>query len=417
MTLRSILSLCATLVLAACVTAPPPPPARPPVTPTPTPPVTPTPSTPPRPTGPVVKAPVPASDADAKYIPVTWAALPGWNVANLAEGFSAFSESCKALGKRAGWRASCDAAAQVDARQPDAVRQFYQTRFTPYRLSDGDKLQGLVTGYYEPLLRGDSQRSARGRYPIYAPPADLLTVDLASIYPELKNLRLRGRVQGNKVVPYWTRSEIEVGRGVERAEVLAWVEDPIELFFLQVQGSGRVELANGELMRVGYADQNGFPYKSIGKWLIDKGELTAGQATMQGIQAWAQANPARLAELLNSNPSYVFFRRLNNTQGGPLGALGVPLTDGYSIAVDPRYTPLGAPVWLSTSYPMSNQPLQRLMYAQDTGGAIRGAVRADFFWGFGREAGEQAGRMKQTGEMWIILPKGMTPAQAMAGGR
>ena len=141
------------------------------------------------------------------------------------------------------------------------------------------------------------------------------------------------------------------------------------------------------------------------------------QATMQGIQAWAQANPARLTELLNSNPSYVFFRRLNNNQGGPLGALGVPLTDGYSIAVDARYTPLGAPVWLSTSFPLGNQPLQRLMHAQDTGGAIRGAVRADFFWGFGREAGEVAGRMKQAGEMWILLPKGMSPSQALAGGK
>lgn len=406
--------LCTALALAACATRAPAPtaPARPPVSSKPTP----LPSAS-RPAGPVVKAPIPASDADAKYIPVTWAALPGWREANLAEGFSGLLESCKALGKRAGWRPSCEAAAQIDPNNGEAVRTFYETRFTPYRLSDGDKMLGLVTGYYEPLLRGDTQRSERGRYPVYAPPPDLLTIDMASMYPELKNLRLRGRVQGNKVVPYWTRTDIESGRGVERAEVLAWVEDPIELFFLQVQGSGRIELPSGELLRVGYADQNGYPYKSIGKWLIDKGELTAGQATMQGIQAWAQANPARLTELLNSNPSYVFFRRLNNNQSGPLGALGVPLTDGYSIAVDARYTPLGAPVWLSTSFPLGNQPLQRLMHAQDTGGAIRGAVRADFFWGFGREAGEVAGRMKQAGEMWILLPKGMSPSQALAGGK
>ena len=419
---RYRLSLCATLLLAACAVQPPAPapaptpmpslpPARPsPALPTPIP-------TPAKPSGPVAKAPVPAADADARYVPVSWTALPGWRTANLAEGFSALLESCRPLVKRPAWRASCEAAAQVDPGNPQAVRQFYETRFTPHRLSDGDKLQGLVTGYYEPLLRGDSRRSERGRYPVYGPPPDLLTIDLASVYPELKNLRLRGRQQGNKVTPYWTRADIEAGRGVDRAETLAWVEDPIELFFLQVQGSGRIELPSGEWMRVGYADQNGHPYRSIGKWLIDKGELTAGQATMQGIQAWAQANPARLTELLNSNPSYVFFRRLNNSQGGPLGALGVPLTDGFSIAVDPRYTPLGAPVWLATSYPMSNQPLQRLMHAQDTGGAIRGAVRADFFWGFGRDAGEAAGRMKQTGEMWILLPKGVTAAQALANGK
>lgn len=420
MNFRSTSSLCAVLALTACaVRAPAPVAPAVPASPASPPPVSkpPAPSVS-RPAGPVVKAPTPASDADARYVPVTWAVLPGWRDANLAEGFTGFLESCKALGKRAaGWRANCDAAGQVNPGNGEAVRLFYETRFTPYRVSDGDKLLGLVTGYYEPLLRGDTRRSERGRYPVYAPPPDLLTVDLAGIYPELKNLRLRGRVQGNKVVPYWPRADIEAGRGVERAEVLAWVEDPIELFFLQVQGSGRIELPDGGLLRVGYADQNGHPYKSIGKWLIDKGELTAGQATMQGIQAWAQANPARLAELLNSNPSYVFFRRLNNSQGGPLGALGVPLTDGYSIAVDARYTPLGAPVWLSTSYPLSNQPLQRLMHAQDTGGAIRGAVRADFFWGFGREAGEAAGRMKQAGEMWILLPKGMTPVQALAAGK
>ncbi|MFO1234071.1 MAG: murein transglycosylase A [Rivihabitans pingtungensis] len=361
--------LCTALALAACATRAPAPtaPARPPVSSKPTP----LPSAS-RPAGPVVKVPVPASDADAKYIPVTWAALPGWREANLAEGFTGLLESCKALGKAPAGGPAGEAAAQIDPNNGEAVRAFYETRFTPTASATATNA-GLVTGYYEPLRCAAIPSGERGRYPAYALPPDLLTIDMASMYPELKNLRLRGRVQGNKVVPYWTRTDIESGRGVERAEVLAWVEDPIELFFLQVQGSGRIELPSGELLRVGYADQNGYPYKSIGKWLIDKGELTAGQATMQGIQAWAQANLARLTELLNSNPSYVFFRRLNN-QGGPLGALGVPLTDGYSIAVDARYTLLGAPVWLSTSFPLGNQPLQRLMHAQDTGGAIRGSA-------------------------------------------
>ena len=188
--------------------------------------------------------------------------------------------------------------------------------------------------------------------------------------------------------------------------------DPIELFFLQVQGSGRVELPDGRRVRVGYAEQNGHPYQSIGRWLVEKGELKLEQASMQGIQAWARANPKRLNELLNANPSFVFFRELPDSGGGPLGALGVPLTAGRSIAVDPRAIPLGAPVFLSTTQPLSEQPLQRLVMAQDTGGAIKGAVRADFFWGFGAEAGAQAGRMRQKGEMWALLPNAYIPNNA-----
>ncbi len=216
-------------------------------------------------------------------------------------------------------------------------------------------------------------------------------------------MRLRGKLQGNKVVPYFTRTEIE--NGTFRGKPIAWAEDAVELFFLQIQGSGRIELPDGSHLRVGYADQNGHPYKSIGKILVDRGELKLEQASMQGIKAWGAANPDKLPELLNSNPSYVFFRELPNGLSGPLGALGVPLTAGRSIAVDPKYIPLGAPVFLSTTYPNSGQPLNRLMLAQDTGGAIRGAVRADFFWGFGNEAGELAGRMKQKGRLWVLLPK------------
>jgi membrane-bound lytic murein transglycosylase A len=181
------------------------------------------------------------------------------------------------------------------------------------------------------------------------------------------------------------------------------------LFFLQVQGSGRVRLPDGALVRLNYADQNGHPYQSIGRVLVDRGDLKLEEASMQGIQAWGRANPARLPELLNANPSYVFFREVPNTPGGPVGALGVPLTAERSIAVDPRSVPLGAPVFLATTRPNSARPLNRLVLAQDTGGAIKGAVRADFFWGFGKEAGEQAGRMKQTGRMWVLLPPEAVP--------
>jgi membrane-bound lytic murein transglycosylase A len=243
-------------------------------------------------------------------------------------------------------------------------------------------------------------------------PEDLLIVDLGEINPELKHLRLRGRLDGRRVVPYYPRAEIGRGLPALAGKELLWVDDPVDLFFLQVQGSGRVRLDTGELVRVGYADQNGQPYKSIGRNLVEQGELKLEQASMQGIKTWGAANPAKLETLLNQNPSYVFFRELSNTESGqtsdmdgPIGALGVPLTPERSIAVDPSRIPLGAPVFLATTWPNSTQPLQRLVLAQDTGGAIRGAVRADYFWGFGEAAGVQAGRMRQSARMWVLLPR------------
>jgi membrane-bound lytic murein transglycosylase A len=240
-------------------------------------------------------------------------------------------------------------------------------------------------------------------------PPDLLTIDLADVAPELKHRRLRGRLVGQRVLPYYSRAEINALDFADRYpdKVLLWVDDAVELFFLQIQGSDRVKLPDGSMARLGYADQNGHPYKSIGRLLVERGEMPLEQASMQGIQAWARANPERLAGLLNANPSYVFFRELpGGTDEGPLGALGVPLTPGRSIAVDPRHVPLGAPVFLSTTQPLSKLPLTRLMLAQDTGGAIHGVVRADFFWGFDADAGAQAGRMKQQGKMWVLLPEG-----------
>ena len=231
-----------------------------------------------------------------------------------------------------------------------------------------------------------------------------VVVDLGELYPELKNMRLRGRLEGRRVVPYYNRAQIDEG-SVAGKEIV-WVEDAVELFFLQIQGSGRVKLDSGETIMLGYADQNGYPYRSIGRLLVDRGDLPLERASMQGIKAWARQNPAKLQDLLNYNASYVFFRELSPDLPGPLGALGVPLTARRSIAVDARYIPLGAPVFLATTMPNSRQPLSRLMLAQDTGGAIRGAVRADFFWGFGDEAGALAGRMRQSGKMWVLLPNG-----------
>ncbi|HEY5761993.1 MAG TPA: MltA domain-containing protein [Rhodocyclaceae bacterium] len=306
------------------------------------------------------------------------------------------------------WGAACTAARQQGDVKPSAavLRDFFEHHFVPWSLTNPDGTQeGTVTGYYEPLLRGSRKREGAFTVPIHAVPDDLLTIEMGDLFPELKGKRVRGRVEGKRVVPYYDRGGIRARAAELREKVLVWGDDAVEVFFLQIQGSGRVRLPDGSLMRIGYADQNGHPYNSIGRLLVERGDLLLEQASMQGIQAWARANPGKLEALLDANPSYVFFRELPAGDQGPIGALGVPLTAGRSIAVDPAFVPLGAPVFLATTEPNSAVPLNRLMFAQDTGGAIKGVVRADFFWGFGPEAGALAGRMRQIGRMWVLLPR------------
>ncbi|WP_293778927.1 murein transglycosylase A [uncultured Oxalicibacterium sp.] len=339
--------------------------------------------------------------------PSSFARLPGWNADNQSEAWNAFITSCSVLTRRPDWRKPCDAAKRVNGKDDAAVRNFFESNFTPYQVNNPDGSQtGMVTGYYEPLLRGSRQRGGVYQTPLHRAPDDLLTIDFTSIYPDLKGQNLRGKLVGKKVVAYPTRAELMRTKALAGREIV-WVDDAVEAFFLQVQGSGRVELPHGEVIRLAYADQNGQPYKSIGKYLIDKGELTMDQASMQGIKAWVAANPARLEELLNANPRYIFFseEKMADPSVGPKGAMGLPLTPQRSIAVDPAFIPLGAPVFLSTTQPGSKALLQRLVMAQDTGSAIKNPVRADFFWGFGAQAGEIAGRMKQRGSMWVLLPK------------
>ena len=355
---------------------------------------------PPKP--PIVPAPA--------FAPSDWERLPDWQTLDLQGSWAAFLQSCRALKNKPGWQDACARASGL--AQPDnaALRSFFEEGFTPWQVFNPDgSPQGLVTGYYEPKLHGSRTRTKHFRYPLYAVPDDLLTVDLGEIYPQLKDLRLRGRLQGKRIVPYYDRAGIDDGKAPLQGRELFWVGDAVELFFLQVQGSGRIELPDGSLVKVGYAEQNGHPYVSIGRKLVEMGELKLEEASMQGIKDWAQRNPEKLGALLAQNPSYVFFRELPDGLSAPLGALGVPLTEGYSIAVDPRTIPLGAPVLLATTFPNSGEPLNRLMLAQDTGGVIKGAVRADFFWGFGEQAGMQAGRMKQSGQMWVLFPKGSEP--------
>lgn len=323
----------------------------------------------------------------------------------MREALPSFLNSCIALVRKADWTEACTAARTINAADGAAVRAFFERYFVPnlIRSEDGSDT-GLITGYYEPLLRGARKRGGEFQTPLYRVPDDLLTVDLAGVYPSLKGMRLRGRLVGKKVIPYDTRAEID--RADANGKELLWVDNAVDAFFLEVQGSGRVALADtGETVRVAFADQNGHPYKAIGRWLVEQGELTVPEATMQGIKAWIVANPGRRQELFNANPSYIFFKeeRLPDPRIGPKGALGVPLTPGRSVAIDPKFIPLGAPIFLSTTEAASEVPMQRLMMAQDTGGAIRGAVRADFFYGFGSEAGDKAGRMKQRGQVWVLV--------------
>ncbi|MES2771108.1 MAG: murein transglycosylase A [Pseudomonadota bacterium] len=358
---------------------------------------------------------------------LTWRDLPHWpqglggaDEADLNTVLPTFLQSCRGLSGKAQWplwRSACEAgkALQESAAELNtaSLRQFFEAHFTPYLLSNPDgSTHGLITGYYEPLLNGARAPSKQYAYPVLGVPDDLLTVELGDLIPELKHKRVRARLQDKKVVPYFSRAELLDRESAPEHHVLLWVDDPVALFFLQIQGSGRVKLPGGETIRVAYADQNGHPYRSIGRVLIERGELKPEFASMQGITAWVRANPNKLNELLNTNPSYVFFRELPAEYGaklaiGPPGAMGVPVTAKRTLAIDPRYVPLGAPVFLATTQPNSAKPLRRLMFAQDTGGAIRGVVRADFFWGFGAEAGKAAGRMRQSGQMWVLLPPGV----------
>ena len=345
------------------------------------------------------------------FEPVNWSRLPGWSIDDALAAWPAILASCTAIHAQPHWQPFCADVVAASPMDSAFVRGFLEQRLQPYRVwrvtgrkRDG---KGLITGYYEPLLHGSRERSEQFATPLYSRPDDLLIVDLASLYPELKGKRVRGRVEGNKVVPYYSRAATREAPALAGHEIV-WIDDALDAFMLEIQGSGRVQLTTGEVIRLQYEDQNGHPYRSIGKYLVDQGVMTLDQVNMPAIRAWLAANPQRLNEVLDSNPSVVFFREgpLADPSMGPKGALGVPLTAGRSIAIDPKFLKLGAPMFLSTTAPATGAPLQRLVAAQDTGGAINGAVRADLFFGFGSEAGAQAGTMKYDGEMWLLWPKG-----------
>jgi len=343
----------------------------------------------------------------AVLAPVAFADLAGWDRDDgMAAAARAFAQGCARLtAKGAGWAAPCRAAAADPPADAGAARRFFERWFRPHAVADEDAgPDGLFTGYYEASLRGALSPDARYRIPLFARPDDLVTADLGRFDPALKGRRITGRVEGGALTPYPVRAAIDRGALGGRARPLVWVDDAVDAFFLHIQGSGRVALADGSEMRVGFAATNGRPYTAIGRVLVARGALRRDEVSMRSIRDWLAAHPAEAAGVMAENARYVFFRRLDGP--GPVGALGVPLTAGRSLAVDPAAIPLGAPVWLQTTTALApERPVRRLMVAQDTGAAIKGAVRGDIFFGAGADAARRAGAMKRAGRYFVLLPR------------
>ncbi len=347
----------------------------------------------------------PAEEA-LSLTPVAFADLPGWPADRHAEAIGPLNRSCAAPPRRAAgvWRAICAAAGRLPPGDDDAARAFFERWFAPHLAAAGRASEGLFTGYYEPELRGSRVRSDEYHVPIYRKPPDLVGVDLGRFRPSLRGRRIAGRVVDGRLEPYASRADIGAGALGGRGLELLWVDDAVDAFFLHVQGSGRVALAGGGVLRIGYAGGNGRPYRSIGAELIRRGAVAREDMSMQAIRSWLRTHPDRADALMNANPSFVFFRELDGE--GPVGSQGVALTPGRSLAVDRRHVSLGLPIWLDTADPLDpGKPLRRLMVAQDTGGAIRGAVRGDVFWGHGADAAARAGRMRGAGRYYLLLPR------------
>ena len=320
--------------------------------------------------------------------------LPNWNAENYESALSSFVESCRTPKTQAMYKELCAKAKHI--KDP---KKFLETEFSPYAINtdEGDD-KGLLTGYYEPHLHGSLVRTSRYKYPIYKTPLDLIVVDLSEIYPDLKNYRLRGRLEGNKLVPYYTRKQSKSEH--LRAQVLCYVDSKIDRFFLEIQGSGRVTLRDGKTIYLGYDNQNGHRYRAIGRYLVSIGALKLEEVSLQSIRRWLSENPKRVDEVLNYNKSLVFFKE---KQQPATGSLGVVLTPKRSVAVDRHYIPLGSMLYVDAD--MKAKRFCSLVLAQDTGGAIKGAVRADLFLGYGKDAMKIAGELKAPLKLWILLPK------------
>lgn len=343
---------------------------------------------------------------------IEFSQLPGWQEDRVGEVLPALKRSCAVLmkkpadaalgayGKVGDWREVCEKLEQVGPGDA-AARAYFEKNFIVQAVTGPEGPEGLFTGYYEPELRGSTKAHGKFQTPLYAKPKDLITADLGDFKPALKGQRITGRVVGEKLKPYEHRASIVGGSLRKRAKVLVWVDDPVDAFFLAIQGSGRVVMEDGSVLRAGYDGANGGAYVAIGKLLADLGAVER-PVTMDKIRSWLAAHPDRAVALMNLNPSYVFFRALK--EDGPVGAQGLVLTPRRSLAVDPSFIPLGMPLWLDTKDGFGGT-FQHLMVAQDTGGAIKGAVRGDVFWGHGHEAASQAGAMQSRGRYYILLPR------------
>ncbi len=348
--------------------------------------------------------------------------LPGWHDDQLVDALPALHKSCDKIqtlpperripgasigGRVKDWAAACQDI--LIARTEAEIRSELARHFAALEVSVGQNPDGMFTGYYETLLSGSDEESTRFHVPLYLRPPELVSVDLGSFRADLKGRRIAGQVRDGRLIPFHDREGITAGALDGRDLELVWVDDPVDAFFLHIQGSGRVKMQDGSIRRVGYAGQNGHPYLAIGRVLVRDGEIPRSEISMQSIRAWLVDHPDRMQDLLNENASFIFFRDLGDGEG-PFGSAGVVLTARRSLAVDRRHLPLHAPVWLATSHPdprsrsLAQRPFSRLMVAQDTGGAINGEVRGDVFWGFGDEAEEIAGRMSNAGRYWLLLP-------------
>ena len=335
---------------------------------------------------------------DAKNMQaVTFNDIEGFYRDDLNHALEVFKKDCKKSKKNELFMNVCHKAEY----ETDGYK-FFTINFQPYKLLDSNSSdEGTITGYYEPLLYGSLQKNKRYKYPVYKTPKDMMIVDFVSAYPELKTYKLRGKLVDNRVIPYDSREEIEKNPN-KNLEVIAYVDNKFDLFLLHVQGSGKILLDNGELINVGYAEQNGRKFKGIGNYMLDRGYITKDELSAQGMKKYIDKNPSKADEILNQNESYVFFKKSNQ---GATGALGSVLTAKRNLAVDRSVIPLGMPVFLSTKNPVDKKPINQLMVAADVGGAIKGDIRADFFWGYGEDAFAYAGKMKEKGKMYILMPK------------
>lgn len=358
--------------------------------------------------------PEPTAETSWALTPVSFTDLPSWQDDDHAAALDAFRRSCPRTAAirvtppgaepvAGDTRAACTAAAAV-ADTKDAAQGFFEQWFRPYQVASETGDDGLFTGYYEPQLRGSRQHGGRFTVPLHRRPPELITADLGAFRSDWEGERLVGQVVDGRLVPLPTRGEIQAGALDGRGLELLWVDSAVDAFFLHVQGSGVVALNQGGTVRVGFDGRNGHPYTAIGRELVSRGALSADAVTMQSIRTWLNDNPTQAATVMAANRSYIFFRFVDGD--GPLGAQGVPLTPGRSLAVDRRFLPLGVPVWLDTTDPLrAGQPLRRLVVAQDTGSAIGGPVRGDLFWGAGDDAAAAAGAMKQRGRYFVLIPR------------